>query len=196
MNTVNRVLWTVLGFLLTAAGAAGIAISFGWIGVVNSHGPVWPAPWTHFWQSHQRIAVPSLAALAVIAIVAGLVLAWRQPRRHAEPTITQLRGDQVSGPSGHGPEGLTIRARGISHGAASDLVRHRDISEASVVLTGDPRTPTMDTRLEVTSRAQVAAVAEHFAASTRRLAATLGSEPRPRVLITIANDGARTRRVA
>lgn len=195
MNTVNRVLWIVLGFLLTAAGAVGLAISFGWIGVVNRHAPVWPAGWTQWWQSHLSIAVPSLAALGVIAIVVGIFLAAKQPRRRAEPTITQLRGDQVSGPSGHGTEHLTIRARGISHGAATDLVRHRDISEASVALTGDPRTPTMDTHLEVTSRAHLAAVAEHFAATTRRLAVTLGSAPRPRVLITIARDGGRTRRV-
>jgi membrane protein implicated in regulation of membrane protease activity len=195
VNTANRVLWTVLGFLLTAAGAAGLAVSLGWIGGVNSHAPLWLPRWTTWWHSHLWIAILCLTVLAIVAIVVGLGLARRQLRRRAEPTITQLNGDQVSGPAGTRTEHLTIRARGISRGAATDLVRYREVSEASVALTGDPRTPTMDARLEVTPRVKVATLAEHFAASKRRLAATLGSEPQPRVLITIAHDGTRTRRV-
>jgi hypothetical protein len=184
VNTGNRILWAVIGLILTLAGAAGLAAGFGWFDQVDPKAPVWPAWWSQWWSEHDRIAQAGLAVLAVLAVIAGLSLLRRQLRVHSEPTIGVLHGDALRDSRGNPADKLTVRARSLSRGVAADLAQHRDVSEASVALAGDPRTPTLYADLEVTPQATVSALVAHVADSTRKLSTTLGAEPNPRVRLS------------
>ena len=196
MSTGNRVLWTVIGLLLAAAGVLGLGAGLGWFNRVDRGSAVWPSAWTRWWQEHERAAVTLLVLAALLAVIAGITLMRRQLRTRPQPSIAVLGPGHVHDAQGRTRKHLNVRARGLSKAVAADFAGHREVRQASVALTGDPASPVVDAHLRVTSRATVPMLADHLSAAMRRLESTLGGPARSRVLLTVDSDGHAPQRVS
>ena len=95
MNRGNRVLWSVIGLVLLAAGVLGVLASQGWLPGVDPDRPILTSATVRRWNSWGNWAFVGTTALAILLAVLGVLLFSRQLRRGAG---VRLRDLLVRGP--------------------------------------------------------------------------------------------------
>lgn len=171
-NAANRVLWTVLGLLLTAAGVAGVLVSQGWLPGVDRHSPVlWP-DLLEWWREIDPWGLLGVGLLGVVAAVIGLILLLAELRRRAAPALGELRL------SDERPGRTRIRSAVIGHGLERDLARDPGIRAAAVALTGTAPRPEVWLRLDLEPQADLTTIRDHVGDALDRFARTYGLQPR------------------
>jgi hypothetical protein len=186
MDRVNRLLWTCVAVLLTAAGALGIAAGRGYLRGVDPHSALLSRSWLRLWHGWGVWAWTGL-------VIVGLILCWlgvrllraelRSGGRRAVPSdlVLQPHHDQATG---------TTRVRGpaLAHATERALQQHPAVEQARVGLFGDVEHPEMRARLDTTPDTDLRAVGEHVSHTLLQLTATSGLQPRP-IRITVRPSG-------
>ncbi|MGW4467303.1 hypothetical protein [Micromonospora sp. NPDC004704] len=177
----NRVLWTLIGLLLTALGAAAVVANLGHLPGIDERAPL---IWTAFRGVFRDISPwgPIVTiALGLLLASLGWILLRRQLRPASSPamdeydlrTVTPNRVPRY----GTGP-GLTIvQGSALADGLERDLTRDPQIRRASVWLTGEPPTPAVRIKLYVTPQAPLSNLREYVQAAVDRFATTSGLRP-------------------
>lgn len=182
-NAANRVLWTVLGLLLTAAGVAGVLVSQGWLPGVDRNSPVlWPGL-LQWWRDIDPWGLLGVGLLGVVAAVLGLILLLAELRRRAAPALGELRlADERPGRT-------RIRSAVVGRGLERDLARDPGVRAAAVALTGAAPQPEVWLRLDLEPAANLATVRDHVCDALDRFTRTYGLHPR-RLDVTARTAGA------
>lgn len=208
MDTVNRMLWSVIATLLLAAGVLGLLA-----GLQMSPNTVLVSPeLRHDWQ---RLGTWPLAVGGVL----GLLVAWlgwrllraelrRGGRRSLPDVELPSTADHTPTPSHAGHTAVrpsldelpplapdtraagrtSVRSPALAHGAERDFERIPDVRRALVGLFGDTAHPELRARLDVAPGTSVTHLSRAVADGLDRFAATSGLLPAP-VRITVRLDG-------
>ncbi|WP_326558263.1 hypothetical protein [Micromonospora sp. NBC_01796] len=194
----NRVLWTVIGLLLTALGAAAAVANLGHLPGIDERAPL---IWTAFRGVFRDISPWG----PIVTIALGLILAYlgwtllrRQLRPASDPAMDEydlraVTGDRAAA-DGSGPGITVVQGSSLADGLERDLTRDPQIRRASVWLTGDPPSPEVRIKLYVSPQAPLSALREYVQAAVDRFAATSGLRPR-HLDITARVDAGGTARV-
>ncbi|MEV0459203.1 hypothetical protein [Catellatospora methionotrophica] len=187
MNAGNRVLWTVIGILLTAVGAAGVLASLGRLPGVYPQSPLlWPGL-IEQWRRWQPWGYPAV-------LVAGLIVAWLgsrllrvQLRTHGRRHLPDLVSGQHNprridepgdgaGPSG--PYGTTqVRYRAIADCLERDLATAGHLRHADVMISGAADAPELLLKLDTRPGADLNELRRHVGAALDRFTRTTGLAP-------------------
>ncbi|MBB5874221.1 hypothetical protein F4553_007655 [Allocatelliglobosispora scoriae] len=161
MNTGNRVLWILIGLVLTAVGVLGALISLDRLPRTYPDQPLlWPGLLEQ-WRARQGWATAAVVALGLVAAVLGFWLLRVQLRPQGKRHLPDLVFGE---PAQHRPDaapvaaeptaaaaGVTeVRYRAIADSLAADLRRQQSVHKASVLLTGHAEAPEL--RLNLTAR--------------------------------------------
>jgi hypothetical protein len=170
VDTVNRVLGSIIGVVLAAAGTFGVLASLGRIPSIARDAPLW----------NERL-VPTGNRAAAIAIAAGLVLAALgialivlEVRRRRPRAMSDLVSADTA------PGRTRVTAATLDHALAIDLRSAPEVKRAAAYLSGDARDPAIALRLVVASDADLAALRGHVAGALLRFGTTAGLDPRIR----------------
>ncbi|WP_329110421.1 hypothetical protein OG792_15840 [Micromonospora sp. NBC_01699] len=178
----NRLLWTVIGLLLVALGAAAAAANLGHLPGIDQRAPL-------IWSAFRGVFRDISPWGPIVAIALGLLLAYlgwtllrRQLRPAGDPAMDEYDLRSVTGDraayDGSGPGVTIVQGSSLADGLERDLVREPQIRRASVWLTGDPPTPEIRIKLYVTPQAPLATLRESVQAAVDRFATTSGLRPR------------------
>jgi hypothetical protein len=172
---LNRTLLALVGLLLLAAGAGGLAVGFGLLPAVDPNRPLVPA----------AIALAGWAPYAAVVggVVLGLlVLRWLLAQAHRRPSggVWELGGTAL-------PTSAAAAA------VAQDITAYRGVSAATATLSGPPTAPTLHLDVAVATDASVAGLRHRIAAEALprlRGALELDDLPAQLVLRLDAHDAA------
>ncbi len=137
MNTGNRILWTIVGLVLTGLGVVGLLINLGRMPRTDRHQVVlWPELLRQWREWHTWMLV-GVVALGLLLVLLGLLLLRGQLRRRSGASMRDLR---MTSPSDMGQTvvGARVMVKGLEH----DLANQPGISNAAAHLGGgsdDPR---------------------------------------------------------
>jgi hypothetical protein len=187
MDRFNRVLWAVIGLVLAAAGALGVAAARGHLPGVDPRSTLVPGWLLARWRSWGPWAWAAVA-------VAGLILAWlgwrllraqlRPGGRRPLPAALTLR----SGEDGETAGEIRLNSPALAHAAEHALERHGAVEHALVRLFGDAEHPEMRARIETAGDTDLRTVGEHLGRTVEQLTATSGLRPDP-VKVTVRPGG-------
>jgi hypothetical protein len=183
MDLFNRVLWTVIGLLLAAVGALGVAAGRGYVHGVDSRGALLPRWLLARWHSWGSWAWAGLA-------LAGLILAWigwRLLRAELRPGGRRaLPAELILEPGDGRPAAGTVKLNSpaLAHATETAIERHAAVQHALVRLLGDAEHPEMRARIDTAGGTDLRAVGEHLGRTVQELTTTSGLRPDP-VEITV-----------
>ncbi|MBT8225192.1 MAG: hypothetical protein HKP61_08310 [Dactylosporangium sp.] len=145
-NAANRVLWTIIGLGLVAAGVLGVLASQDRLAGTDPGSPLlWPELLT-WWRGHQPWGTIIVIGAGLIIAVLGVALLRAQMHRHGATPIPDLK---IVG-SDPEPRGrTTVRATALVRGLERDLARSARVVGATVALTGASQHPDVWIRLGV-----------------------------------------------
>jgi hypothetical protein len=193
VNTVNRVLWIVVGVVLLAAGVVGTLASLGRLGV-DPDTPVLATDAIGRWRqwSGGWVLAVAIAAALLVALL-GLLLVRAELRGQAGPTMPDLLLEpQPPAPdAGRTDAGRTVvAATALDHALSRDLQAHRRVRRAAAHLSGKPNAATqLHVRLAVTPDADLTELQTHLDHALLRLADTSGVRPNRReVVVTMGGQ--------
>jgi hypothetical protein len=207
-HAAHRILWTVIGLLLTAIGGFGLAANLGYLPGTDVHAPLLWSGLLGLWRNTAPWGLVVVIAVGLLLGLLGLVLLRRVPPARLGGDIDELivpyptAADSAPvGRDAFDPErradrlGLT-RVRGVVliEGLERDLARDPQVRRASVALVGYAPRPELRIQLYVDPCAQLAAVRDHVSVAVDRFATTSGLHPR-RLDVTARIDAASRRRV-
>jgi hypothetical protein len=187
MDRFNRVLWAVIGLVLTAVGALGVAAGRGDLPGADPRSPLLPGRLLARWHSWGYWAWAALA-------VAGLVLAWvgwrllraelRPGGRRSLPAdlVLETRDDRETAGK------ISLNSPALAHATANALERHAAVDHALVRLLGDARHPELRARIDTAGDTDLRVVGEHLGRTVEQLTATSGLRPDP-VEVTVRPGG-------
>jgi hypothetical protein len=202
VNTGNRVLWTVIGAVLTAAGVFGVLLSEDWLFSGTSRRTVLgPAVGRHWHDWHTYAVTVFIVAGLLLAVLGFLLLRGQLRGRGGAPMadVVLYNHPPRSAPAEWRADAalrepfVPGRIR-ISHGALEealtrDLRDHAEVRRAAVRLVGDRRQPEALVRLSVNADADVGRLRSHVDSALDRFAATSGVRPAVRdVVVTMADQ--------
>ena len=172
MNTGNRVLWTLIGLVLTAAGVAGLLINLDRMPGTDSGQPViWPelAEQGRSWRTWLLAGV---IVLGLLLALLGALLLRAQLRRRGGVSMPDLRFDS---PDEHGQTvvGTRVMVNGLTH----DLGKQVGVSRAAAHLGGDTRRPSLRLWLTVEPGTRLDRVQRRVLEALRRFTTTTGLTP-------------------
>lgn len=172
MDRANRVLWSIIGVVLIAAGALTAAASMGWLPGAETESPLLWAEVIEQWQAWEPWV------WLVVAVI-GLLLAWLGWRLiRAQFSVGgghRMRDLKIDAPDGRGH---TVVGRStLAHATEQELERLPGVDDAAVRLLGEHREPEVQARLEVRSDASLSAVASGVSEALDRFTATSGLSP-------------------
>lgn len=171
-NAANRVLWTVIGLVLLAAGVAGVLANRGWLPGADADAPLlWPEL-RHWWREIDPWGLVVTGLLGAVVALLGLILLAAEFRSRGAPALGELR-------LAHERPGSTrVRGPVVGHGLERDLTRDPGIHAAAVAITGTAPRPELWVRLDLERQADLATVREHVDGALDRFARTYGLRPR------------------
>lgn len=174
LEVVDRVVVTLVGLALVAAGTAILAIALDLLEPPDLTGLAETA-------LEQLEAWPEAAVIAVAAIVAILGAAYSI--RHLLPAHQQRAVSELKLPSGEGRHRTEVRGRALSKVIETDLGRLSSVLDSSArLLSADP--PAVDAKVTTSLSCDLDELREHVAGVTERLERALGrSDVRMRVRI-------------
>lgn len=190
MDRSNRVLWTIIGLVLLAAGLFTAAASLGWVPETQTGSPLLWGEVIEQWQLWEP-----WVWLAVIVV--GLIIAWlgwllikAQLRVPDGPAMGDLK---VGAPDGRGH--TVVGHSTLAKATERDLQRISGVHGAAVRLLGERDQPELRTQLEVGRDASLSALVAGVHDALGRFTATSGLGPEA-VDVTVEFDGGRPRRVS
>lgn len=174
LEVVDRLVVTLVGLAMVAAGAAILAIALDLLEPPDLTGMTETA-------LEQLEAWPEAAVIAVAAIVAILGAAFSI--RHLLPAHQQRGVNELRLPSGEGRHRTEIRGRALSKVVEADLGRLPSVRDSSArLVSADP--PSLDAKVTTTLSCDLEELREHVAGVVERLDRALGrSDARMRVRI-------------
>lgn len=205
MNRGNRVLWSVIGLVLLAAGVLGVLASQGWLPGVDPDQPILTSATIRRWNSWGNWALVGTIALAILLAVLGVLLFSRQLQRGAGVRLRDLLvrvpgQERPPAPSDATvaalpPESGTTRvaSNALHHALTHDLETDRHVRRAAVRITGKPAHPLLYVRFAATADADVAGLAHAFDQALARFAMTTGLRPEVADVIVTMPDRQRER---
>lgn len=147
---LDRSVLTLLGLLLTAIGVLALLVGFGVFGSRLRHKPVFDNFLSDFIGRNGQWLWPVVAV--VVVLLALLALRWLIAQ--LTPTAT---GDlQLERPAGDGHTELAGSA--VTSAVASEVQGYRGVAAARVRLVGDDTDPELRLRVQLDTRADVAAL--------------------------------------
>ena len=189
MDAANRVLWTIIGVLLIAAGGLTAAASVGWLPGVNTDSPLLWSELIEQWRAWDPWALLIVVGVAAILAWLGWRLTRGQLRRSGGPALPDLAIDAPDG------RGRTVVGRSTLTDATEQDLRHiPGVQRAAVRLLGEHDGPELRARLDVGADATLPALAPHVADTLSRFSATSGLGPEL-VDVTVKLDDRSARRV-
>jgi hypothetical protein len=191
-DAANRVLWTVIGLVLTALGAVALVASLGHLPGIDSGAPL-------IWSGLRNLWLDISPWGQIVTIALGLLLAlfggdllrrqlvWQPGAGEYDlRDVTDGRLVDATQP------GITrVQGAALTDGLERDLTRDPQIRRASVRLTGAPPSPELRIKLYVSADAPLTSLREYVHAAVGRFATTSGLRPR-RLDVTARVDAAGT----
>lgn len=197
-NSALRVLWTVLGMVLTAIGVVGLIASLGHLAGVDNSAPLLWSGLLGLWRAIHPWGMVILGVLGLLFGWLGLTLLGRVVRPRRYPVVGDLdlgSGTGEATVAGQALPGATrVRGARLVRGLERDLIRDPQIRRASVTMAGTAPRPELWIELRLSSRAGLTAVREHVSAAVDRFRATSGLTPH-RLEVTARIDTAGPARV-
>ena len=146
----NRVVLTLLGLLLLAAGGLGLALSYDAFGAARAHQPLLPADFITFVDRNAAWLWP-LAAVA--AVVVGLLALRWLVRQFATARVRtlDLEPDPTDGAT-------TVAASAVTDAVAEEIQGYRGVTRASARLVGDEHNHDLVLAVGVDERADLGAL--------------------------------------
>jgi hypothetical protein len=174
LEVVDRLVVTLIGLALVAAGAAILAIAFDLLEPPDLTGMAETA-------LEQLRAWPAAAVIAVAAVVAILGAAFAI--RHLLPAHQPRGVNELTLPSGEGRHRTEIRGRALSKVVEADLGRLPSVRSSSArLVSADP--PAVDAKVTISLSCDLDELREHVGGVVERLDGALGrSDVRMRVQI-------------
>jgi hypothetical protein len=174
LEVVDRVVVTLLGLALVAAGALIVAIAVDLLEPPDLTGTTETA-------LDQLEAWPAAAVIAVATVVAILGAAFAI--RHLLPAHQQRALNELTLPSGEGRHRTEVRARALAKVIEADLARFPSVRSSSArLVAADP--PSVDAKVSAALSCDLGELREHVAGVVERLERALGrSDVRMRVRI-------------
>jgi hypothetical protein len=189
MNTGNRVLWTLIGLLLTAAGVFGVLVSLDRIPGTYPQTRVLSPQLLEQWRRWEGWATAGVVVLGVLAAVLGLLLLRVQLRKRGRRHLADLtfgqrsayrpgaRPPQAAEESGP-PAGVTqVRYRAVAHSLERDLQAQAGVQRANVMICGRADRPEVLLDLTAPAGADLVALRGTVGAALERFSATTGLTP-------------------
>jgi hypothetical protein len=166
----NRLLWTVIGLLLTALGVFGLLLSYGRVPRTDQTQPLlWPELLDR-WRDYRSWALGGAAILGLLAILLGWLLLRGQFRRrggHAMPDML------VGTRNGRTLVGSATMARSLAH----DLEQQPGIAQANVRLAGDQSVPHLVVSLTIDADTSISQARQDVQAAVNRFVRTTAVRP-------------------
>lgn len=176
---MNRTLWTVIGFVLLAAGVAGLLAGYGALPFVDRQQVLLSPELIDAWNRYRAWSLALTIVAGLLAAVLGLLLLRAQFRRRGGPPMADLyllpSPEPTEEPQPEGGTGVASRA--LHRALQRDLESDQQIRDAAVRLTGPPDHPRLRVRLAVTADADVARLAGHVDRVMHRFTTTSGVQP-------------------
>jgi len=171
-SAANRVLWTVIGLVLLAAGVAGVLANRGWLPGADRDAPLlWPAL-LDWWRDIDPWGLVLTGLLGLVVALLGLILLLSELRRRGARALGELRFAQTQ------PGHTRIRGPVVGHGLERDLARDPGIRAAAVVVTGAAPAPELWIQLDLERQADLTAVRAYVDAALARFSRTYSLQPR------------------
>lgn len=172
MNTGNRVLWTVIGLVLTAAGVAGLLINLDRMPGTGSGQPViWPEL-VEQGRSWRPWLLAGVIVLGLLLALLGALLLRAQLRRRGGVSMPDLRVDSAD-EHGQTVVGTRVMVKGLAH----DLENEVGVSRATAHLGGDARRPNLHLWLTLEPGAHLDRVQGRVLNALRRFSTTTSLTP-------------------
>jgi hypothetical protein len=202
VNTGNRLLWTTIGAVLTAAGVFGVLLSQDWLFSGTSRRTVLGPAVARRWHDWHGYAVTVFIVAGLLLAVLGFLLLRSQLRgrggapmhdlvlvNHPPVTVPADFSDDVALREAFVPGRIRITSNALEQALSRDLRAHATVRRAAVRLVGDPDRPEALVRLSVTADADVPRLRSHVDSALDRLAATSGIRPSVHdVVVTMADQ--------
>jgi hypothetical protein len=201
VNTGNRVLWVVIGAILTAAGVIGTLASLGKLSWLGRDRTLLGAEAARRWHTWHPWAVAVVIVVGLVVALLGFLLLRAQlrgrggapmpdlvSRRQRPVPAPEEREDQVLSEVSSAPGRTRVSSGGLQQSLVRDLRTNREVRRVAVRLVGDPEHPEALVRLSVTPDADVTALRSHVDSALDRFAATSGVRPRVRDVVVRMAD--------
>lgn len=146
----DRTVLTLLGVLLTAIGVLALLVGFGVFGSRLRHRPVFDNFLSDFFGNNGQWLWPVVAV--VVVLLALLALRWLI----AQLTPTSAGDLQLERPATEG--GTELASSAVTSAVTHEVQNYRGVSGARVRLVGDDTDPELHLRVQLDSRADVAAL--------------------------------------
>ena len=179
MNTSNRVLWSIIGALLLAAGVVGVLVSQGWLSNVDRQQPLLTTRMIDWWNAHSSLAAGLTIAGGLLAAVLGFLLVRAQLRGRGGAAMRDLAfgTHETTASEGIDTGRTKVSSSALHHALERDLITDRNVRRAAVRLSGPSNHPELLVRLAVTPDADIASVAGHLEGAVQRFSTTSGVTP-------------------
>ncbi|HEY1178948.1 MAG TPA: hypothetical protein VGF17_22570 [Phytomonospora sp.] len=195
-DAANRAWWTVIGVLLTAAGAGGVIAHFG-LFRFDADTPLLGPQVLDLWRRGGSWSLPIVMAAGVVVALVGLLLLRAQLRRRGEAGMSDVVFERTaetpvvpSEPTDYAAldvkeDTLTaqvtpavgrtkVRAGGITRALERDMAAGTSVRKAGVALTGDAPGPVAWIRLDLAPEARVSDAREQLDGVLARFGETTG----------------------
>lgn len=150
-DALNRTVFTLLGILLIAAGAYGVARGYGAFGSTQAEEPLLTGGITGFFGRIDDWFWPVVALVALI--LAYLAYRWLKAQLTPTPSVSDL--DLTRDPA----EGrTTLRASGLTSALSDDIERDPTVRSAHVRMLENGGSPEVDVDLDVSEDATLGEV--------------------------------------
>jgi hypothetical protein len=189
-DTANRILWTLIGLLLLAAGVGLLLVHLGRLPGVPSDSSLLSTELIESWHRADNWNLGVLIAVGVLLFVLGLWLFIRQFRLRTVPSLSNLqaRGEEPVRWRTH------INSSALVGALERDLTDGSQVAAARVVMTGRSPHPEAWVRLDLAPGVVVSDVRERVDESLDRFEATTGMRP-DRIDVTVRPSRRRASRV-
>jgi hypothetical protein len=182
VTTFNRVLWILIGALLTAAGVFGVLSSVGAISVLNRNRELITPSMDEHWRSWGGWATAVTIIVGLVLAILGVLLLRAQFLRRGGSTMANLsRSGTLPGATpddGVREAGRTrVSASTLNHALTRDLLTDGRVRRAAVRLTGEPSKPNLRVQLAVTPDADISDLRRLVDNAVQRFSMTSGLHP-------------------
>ena len=177
---MNRVLWTVIGVLVLAAGVLGLLAGFGVLSSVDKSRTVLTQGMANTWNGNRSLSLAITIVVGVVLVLLGILLLRSMLRRPGGASMDDLHIQQpeTGEPAPAQRHGSTdVASRALRQAFEEDLEGDQQVRRAAVRLTGPTDHPQLLVRLAVTQDADIARLAGHLDEAVDRFTITSGVRP-------------------
>jgi hypothetical protein len=182
MTVGNRILWIVIGVLLTAAGVFGVLANLGRLPGLDRDRMLLSAGVAQRWHTWGGWATGAVVLAGLIVALLGFLLLRAQLRGRGGAPMPDLR----LGPDGAGHTRVSHQA--LQHALTRDLLGSQYVNKAAVRLVGDSDKPDVLVRLAVGPDTDITRLHAHVSGALDRFETTSGVRPHLRDVVVAMAD--------